>query len=311
MRTLRLLAAVLVAVVAAAIAFVYLAPATATDWAMALERRHAGLQRKEIVLPDGLRYAYLEGGQGEPLMLLHGFGARKENFTRVAAALTPRFRVIVPDHIGFGDSARPPQADYTAPAQAERVRALARALGVRELHLGGSSMGGHIALAYAQQHPSEVKSLWLISPSGLTSAPESEFRRALRETGRNGLLARSEEEYARLFELVMSDPPFVPRPMLDAMARERIVHAELEQRIFEQFIGTPIEDRIGGLATPALVVWGEQDRVLHVGGAAVLKRLLPRSELVVMPGVGHLPMLERPGQVGQDYLRFRERLGGP
>lgn len=81
--------------------------------ALDYERGLAGLVRKEMELPGGLRYVYLQGGTGEPLMLLHGFGANKDNFVRVAKYLTPNYRVIIPDHIGFGESAKPAKADYT------------------------------------------------------------------------------------------------------------------------------------------------------------------------------------------------------
>ena len=98
-------------------------------------------------MPGGLRYVYLEGGQGEPLLLLHGFGADKDNFVRAARFLTPHFHVIVPDQIGFGESAHPLQADYAPIAQSKRLHALMQALGIKNIHLGGSSMGGRRELS--------------------------------------------------------------------------------------------------------------------------------------------------------------------
>src|SRR5690242_17628411 len=124
---MRLLKVLIVALIAAAIGatgFVYLAPEKATRLAIDAERDRSGLARKEIDLPGGLHYVYLEGGQGEPVMLLHGFGANKDNFTRVARFLTPHYRVILPDHIGFGESAHPQDADYSPTAQAQRLHAL-------------------------------------------------------------------------------------------------------------------------------------------------------------------------------------------
>ncbi|HYD96280.1 MAG TPA: alpha/beta hydrolase [Noviherbaspirillum sp.] len=273
--------------------------------AIGAERRMADLVRKEIELPGGLRYAFLEGGQGEPLMLLHGFGGNKDNFTRTARYLTPHYRVIVPDHIGFGESARPRDADYTPLAQAERLHALAQALGIRTIHLGGNSMGGQIAMAYAARYPSEVASLWLLDPAGIWNAPKSELAHLILERGQNPLIARSEEEFAQTFAFVMQDPPFVPRPILNVLAQERIRNADLEERIFVKIATDSVEERIKGLAVPTLIVWGEQDRVIHVGTADVLHKLLPRSQVIVMPGVGHLPMIERPRQSAEDYLRFR------
>ena len=224
----------------AAVAFVYLAPERVLRFAVNAERERAGLARKEIDLPGGLRYVYLEGGQGEPLMLLHGFGANKDNFTRVARFLTPRFRIIVPDHIGFGESAHPQDADYAPLAQAARLRALAQALGIeRRLHLGGSSMGGQIALTYAALHPTEVGSLWLLDAAGVWSAPESEARRLLRETGQNPMLARNEEEFARLVAFVMSDPPYLPRPMLNVSRRSASAITRWSSAFSSSFPPTP------------------------------------------------------------------------
>ncbi|WP_019140985.1 alpha/beta fold hydrolase [Noviherbaspirillum massiliense] len=281
-----------------------------TDYAIKSDRQRAGLERKEIVLENGLRYVYLEGGQGEALMLLHGFGGNKDNFVRTARYLTPHYRVIVPDHIGFGESSHPLQADYRPTAQAERIRMLAHALGIRSPHLGGNSMGGHIALAYAALYPKEVASLWLLDSGGIWNAPLSDVGQTLAKGGRNPLLVRDEEDYAKLIDLVMNDPPFIPRPVMNILAQERIRNAGLEERIFQDLIRDPIEGRIGGLQTPALIVWGDKDRVIHVGTAEILRKLMPRSEVIVMPGIGHVPMVERPQQSAEDYLRFRGELAG-
>lgn len=305
MRTLKFIAAALAVVVIAAIGFVYLAPEKALRLAVDFDRQRSGLVRKQIDLPGGLRCVYLEGGAGEPLMLLHGFGADKDNFTRVARFLTPHYRVIAPDQIGFGESAHPQEADYAPIAQAERARALAQALGIRSLHLGGSSMGGQIALTYAALYPTEVKSLWLLDPAGVWTAPASEVRKIIEETGRNPLMARSEDEFGRVFAIVMSDPPFIPRPMLDVMARERIRNFALEDRIFKQVAADSVESRVTGLATPTLIVWGDKDRAINVATADVLHKLMPHSQVIIMPGIGHLPMVERPRQSAEDYLRFR------
>jgi pimeloyl-ACP methyl ester carboxylesterase len=298
----------LVLVAAGVALYFYFSPEQLVRRALDYERGLAGLVRREIELPGGLRYVYLEGGRGEPLLLLHGFGADKDNFVRVAKYLTPRYRVIIPDHIGFGESARPANAEYAPRAQAERLRALARALGVSKPHLGGNSMGGHIALTYAALYPREVASLWLLAPAGVWSAPPSETRRRIEATGQNPLIVRNEEEFARLVALVTAEPLPIPRRFLDVLAQERIRNQDLERRIFKQLGEDSVEQRIRGLATPALIVWGAQDRVLHPGSAGVLQQLLTRSDAILMPGVGHLPMVEQPEQCALDYLRFRAKL---
>jgi len=288
--------------------FYFQAPERAVRAALEVERRLAGLERREAEIPGGLKYAYLEGGKGEPLLLLHGFGANKDNFARVAKYLTPHYRVLIPDHIGFGESSHPPKADYSPQAQAERLRALARKLGVTRLHLGGNSMGGQIALTYAALYPKEVQSLWVLNAAGVWSAPPSEVRKRIAGTGHNPMIVKNEEEFAQLLAVVTAVPLPVPRRFLDVVAQERIKNHDLEQRIFKQLAEDSVEKRIRGLDTPALVVWGAQDRVLHPGTAGILQMLLTRSEVVMMQGVGHLPMLEQPERSALDYLQFRAKL---
>jgi len=305
MRLVRVVAAALATGFLAAFLFVHLAPETAMRLAIDHERSRSGLVRKEIDLAGGLHYAYLEGGSGPPLMLLHGFGANKDNFTRVARYLVPHYRVIIPDHIGFGESSHPPDADYSPPAQAERLHALAAALGITRVDLGGSSMGGHIALSYAAAHPGDVASLWLLDPGGIWSAPPSELATTIDKTGENPLMARSADDFAKTFAFVMSDPPWIPRPILDAMAAERIRNFDLEGRIFQQIRDDKLEERIMGLATPSLIVWGREDRAINVATAEVLHAELAHSSVVIMDGIGHLPAIEDPAGSARDYEKFR------
>lgn len=307
-RVLIALVALVVVLVLGAVGFVHAAPERAMRVLFGHERHRAGLVRKEIELPGGLRCVYLEGGQGEPLMLLHGFGADKDNFVRVARYLTPRYHVVVPDLPGFGESARPPAADYAPPAQVERLRALAGALGLKGLHLGGSSMGGGIAMTWAALHPAEVNSLWLLDPAGVWSVPQREIEAFRKRTGRDPLLVRSGAELRQTLDFAMSDPPFIPQPILDVMARSRARNHDLEARILQQIRADPLEARVKGLPTPALIVWGAEDRVLDVASAGVLHGLLPNSKLIIMPGVGHIPSLERPRQSARDYVEFRKSL---
>lgn len=308
MRIIKAVLLFVIVCVLAGVGFLYLAPQKATSLALDIERKRSGLERKEIKLSDDLSYVYLEGGKGEPLILLHGFGANKDNFTRVARYLTPRYRVIIPDHIGFGESSHPQDADYGALTQAVRIRTLALALDIDKAHIGGSSMGGHIAMMYAFVYPNETQSLWLLNPGGIWSAPPSELRDVMAQTNKNPLMAKNEDEFAEIFAFVMADPPFIPRPILNVMAQERINNYELEQRIFKTLTSDSAEKYITGLQTPALIVFGDQDRAINPVTADILHKLMPNSEVIIMKGLGHLPMIEQPRLAAADYLKFREAL---
>jgi pimeloyl-ACP methyl ester carboxylesterase len=278
------------------------------ETAYAMERSRAGLSRKEIALADGTRIAYLEGGSGAPLVLVHGFGADKDNFTRVSRWLTPHYRVIVPDLVGFGESTHLPDADYRYAAQARRVRAFVQALGLARVDLGGNSMGGGIAMSYAAQYPQEVASLWLVDAAGIAGAPPSELAKMIASTGNNPLLVTKESDFPALMKFVMSDPPYVPGPVMDVLARERIANQVLERKVFAQIATDSVSDAVRGLRTPTLIVWGDEDRALSVGTVPVLQALLPDAQAIVMPHIGHAPMIERPQQSAEDYLRFRARI---
>jgi hypothetical protein len=158
-------------------------------------------------------------------------------------------------------------------------------------------MGGQISLTYTSLYPTDVVSLWLLDSGGVWSAPKSERVKIVEAGGRNPLMARTEEEFAQVLPFVMRKPPYVPRFMLNVMAQERIRNFDLEQRIYNEDVTYQMEPHIVGLDTPTLIVWGKEDRSHNVAAADILHKLLPRSEVIIIPGVGHLPMIEQPDKV--------------
>ena len=169
-------------------------------------------------------------------------------------------------------------------------------------------MGGGIAMSYAAQHPSEVASLWLIDCAGIAEAPPGELAKIVTTTGQNPLMIARESDFTAFLDFVMSDPPYIPGPVKNVMARERIANQALERQVFQQIATDSVSASVKGLATPTLITWGDEDRALSVGTVPILETLLPNAQAVVMPHVGHAPMIERPKESAEDYLRFREGL---
>lgn len=275
------------------------------------ERALGGFETKRVQV-DGVEISYLDTGprEGEPLLALHGFGADKDHFAIVAALLRGTGRIVAIDLLGFGDSGKPNTLDYSVEAQAARLANLLDALDLPRAHLAGSSMGGAIALAFARQHPQRVSSLWLLAPAGVKSANESEMARRYHENGRSPLIAEQPEQFAEVMNLVFSRPPPLPYSVKHELALASAQNHPLHKQIFDTMLATmpALEISAAGLQTPALIVWGREDRVLDVSGAQILHRALPQSTLLVMPGIGHLPMLEDPWTTARDYRRFRESL---
>ena len=292
-------------------AFDYFAPYTSARMGLALEQRRAGLEEATARIP-GFEMPYLHGGAGEPLLLVHGFGADKNNFTRVARLLTPHYRVVIPDLPGFGEASKPADASYAIADQVERLRQFAQGLGLKRVHLGGSSMGGFIATLWAAKYPHEVASLWLLAPGGTAAAYDSELRREYEKTGKILLVARTPEEHAAVRAVVMSRQPFLPYSFKRVLGERAAANFALHTKIFEQMgREQALEARVARLDTPALVVWGAEDRVLNPRGADTLRALMPNAQFIVMPGIGHLPMIEAVSASAADYVAFRQHLPRP
>lgn len=294
------------------VAFDFLAPGPAARIGIALEMARCGLSVKHAEIP-GFDIVYAEGGpsDGEPLVLIHGFGAAKDNFMRVAAYLTPQYRVIIPDLPGFGDSSKPESVSYTIADQVARVHAFVETLGLKKVHLGGSSMGGFIITQYALTYPKETASLWLLGPAGTRKSFDSELRQLVAKEGRNPLISKTPADFEFTLNYTTSKHPWMPYSVKHMMAERAVSNYALHSRIFTEVGGErspPLDERIQGLATPTLVVWGKEDRVLNPAAAETYKARMPDAQVILMDGIGHLPMAEAPKQTAQDYRAFRARL---
>ena len=290
------------------LAYDRLLPEQSAAWYAQAQRSRAGLEQKTVGIP-GFEIAYLEGGSGEPLVLLHGSGANKDNWTPIAKLLTPHFRVIAPDLPGYGDSSKPAETHYRVPDQVIRLGQFLDALKLERVHLGGNSMGGFIAAAYAATNRARVQSLWLLAPGGLRTAEESEVRRIYRETGQSPLFSQKPEDFDRVLAYVFAKPPFIPYGIRKVLAERAVENYPLHSRIYDEIAkdSLQLEALLPGLAAPTLVLWGAEDRVTDPSGAEVVKRLLPRAQIAILPGVGHIPMIEAPKQSARLFLEFQAR----
>lgn len=291
--------------------FGHLNPGKVFDFTLALERWRADLQPKRLHVGD-LDIAYLDGGTGEPLVLVHGFGANKDNWTRVSRHLTHRFRVIAPDLAGFGDSTRRLDLDYSLAAQARRLHAFVTALGITRIHLGGNSMGGAIAGVYADLYPDGVQSLWLLAPAGVDAPEESDLAKAIR-AGKNPLIAEAPEEFQTTLDFVFYKKPFIPPAIVALLARQSVADKPIKDRVFAAMKRSTetLDSRLAGSPIPTLVLWGNRDRVLHVSGAGVLCERMAAASCLIMDNTGHLPMLEKPKASAEAFLSFQNTVNQP
>ena len=276
------------------------------------ERNKSDLEIKSLTLASGDKMVYAENGNvaGEPLLLIHGFGGNKDNFTRIARQLEG-YHLIIPDLLGFGASSKPMSTDYRSEAQATRLHELLQAKGLAaNIHVGGNSMGGAISVAYAAKYPKEVKSLWLVDSAGFWSAGIHEAL-AGATLENNPLLINSNEDFYKMYDFVMYKPPYLPKSVKAVFAQERIANKELHAKILEQIVTDNVEERAKVIAQykiPTLVVWGEKDQIIKPETVNLIKEIIPQSEVIMMPEVGHVPMVEALDKTADDYKAFREKL---
>ena len=277
--------------------------------ARAAARARAGLERRALTLASGTRIVYLDsGGAGVPLVLVHGIGASKDHWPPLAARFGGRFRIVVPDLPGYGESTHH-GVDTSMPGLADALHAFVGALGLGRFHLAGSSMGGRVAAVYAAAHPDRLRTLWLIDPAGALGEELSEMILRTEAGEPPPLFSRTADEYAETMAFTMAKPPSFPGPALRVLAAEGAVHYDRYQRLFAELSdelreGTPNEDLLRGLPVPTLITWGAEDRVVHPSGARTIAAAMPDATAHLMPGVGHVPMLEDPTGAAAAFLDF-------
>ncbi len=291
--------------IAAAFAVVYFFfPGTLFGVVAKLERNRANVTVKKIDA-GGWHTPYIEGGQGEHVILLHGFGGDKDTFTRFARFLTPKYHVVSPDLPGFGENERRPSEKYSIADQAKRVLAFAAELKLEKFHLVGNSMGGHLAGIIAADAPGKVLSLTLIDNAGI-HAPRPSERDELLKQGKNALVVDSEEDFDRLMDFLFFKRPFIPRPIKKYFAQRALASREFNLKIFKD-LGEDkfyLEKRFADIKAPILVIWGDHDRVLEISSIDVMKKINPAIEVKIMKDCGHTPQIERPEEAAQLTEKF-------
>lgn len=250
---------------------------------------------------DGVRLHYIERGEGEPLLLLHG------NVTQIADFETSglidlaaqSYRVIVFDRPGFGHSSRPFGAIWTPSAQADLFRKALAQLGVESCVVLGHSLGATVAMALALNHPAVVKRLVLVSGYYYPTDRFDALLQAIRATPVLGdvlrytlspLLARF--AWGGTMKKIFS-PRGISKPFSDAVREMALRPSQLQAISADAALMIPnaaaMRERYGELSMPVSIVVGADDRLINVESQSKrLHRDIPGSSLKVVPGFGHM-----------------------
>jgi pimeloyl-ACP methyl ester carboxylesterase len=258
----------------------------------------------------GDRVAYIDVGSGdETLLLLHGMAGSSQTWRAVVPQLSKRYRVIAPDLLGHGESAKP-RSDYSLGAFAVSLRDLLDELGITRVTVVGQSLGGGVAMQFVYQHPDYCQRLVLISSGGLGQ----DVGWTLRLLSAPG---------AELILPVIAPPPVVRagnklRSWLSAASIQSPRGAEMwsayssladaqTRQAFLRTLRSVVDYRGQAVSAlnrmhltselPLMIIWGDQDHIIPVEHGHALDELRPGCRLEILPGVGHFPHVEKPNDV--------------
>lgn len=243
---------------------------------------------------------------GDTIVMIHGFGANKDNWTRLAGHLTDDFNVYAIDLPGHGDSSKPLDIGYRLEDQAGYVAKILEALSVEDAHIMGNSMGGAITALYAANYPGKVKSAVLFDPAGILEY-ESELVDLVME-GDNPLIPKKPGDFERLMEFALEKEPFVPWPIMGVMEERAIANRDINEVIFAAIRDAGFEsdfrNAITRIQAPVLIIWGKEDRVINYRNGEVFAAAIPNARLELMDGIGHAPMVEAPAESAELFRTF-------
>lgn len=273
------------------------------------EARAYGLSERRVDVGD-TALAVLQGGPADApaVVLLHGYSADRGVWMRFARHLLKDHRVVIPELAGHGASGFTSGTGFSAPAQAERVATVLDRLGIEQAHVAGNSMGGFVAATLALAHPDRVRTLLLSDAVGVASPEPSDAELEFRK-GRNPFLLDDVADFDDFYAMTMARPPFVPAFLREALAADYVARRDQLDEIFHDWYGVAtLDDRLGEITAPTLVMWGEKDRLVHPSTAQVWADGIPGASTVRYPDAGHMPMLEMPRQAATDYRAFLDRV---
>ncbi|MDD5713016.1 MAG: alpha/beta hydrolase [Smithellaceae bacterium] len=281
----------------------FLFPETTFKLAIDGQRRAAGLVKKEVQVDDH-KIVYLEGGAGETIVLLHGFGLNKDGWLQFAKYLKG-YHLVIPDVPGFGESSAIQTDSYDMDSQLKRIDRFTEVLHLDKFNMIGQSMGGALTASYGAKYPGKVITLALMDPAGVPSPKKSEIMEQIQQ-GKNLLFADNVKDFDALMTLVFVKPPPIPPAFKKILVADMAAHKDFDMKIWkdwqpEKFFLTPVLPLI---KSPVLIIWGDQDKLTDIGGAAFLAKNLKTSETAIIKDSGHAPMMEKPEESAQAYLKF-------
>jgi pimeloyl-ACP methyl ester carboxylesterase len=273
--------------------------------------------RRSVELP-GARVNYVEIGEGDPILFIHGISGGWQNWLENLPHFAATHRAIALDLPGFGTSPMP-EWEVGMAAYARMIHDFCERLGLQRPVLVGNSMGGFVAVQAATQEPRRYSRLVLVSAAGIINTWNPEARAtatAYAWSKLGGTVADKGHwivSHPRSRQLALA--PFLRYP--GRLRRELLLEQMAGGRCpgfgdaLRDLIGHDVRERLATIEMPTLIVWGLSDRVIPVSAAISYHRRIPHSRLEIFERTGHVPQLERPARFNALLDEFLADTGAP
>jgi abhydrolase domain-containing protein 6 len=280
------------------------------DAAIRFEADISGLTTKKTSISIG-EISYYENNQAldkPSVLLVHGFGAYKENWLRFSRLFKDDFHVVIIDLPGHGDSVKGLDLSYTIENQVVWLNEFIQNIGLQDFHMAGNSMGGAITSLYAATFPQQVLTATLIDPAGVNdhAAVIEEYL----GRGVNPLVVQEASDFGKLMDFALEQKPFIPWPITEVSGLRAIALREINEKIWADIrlgLTDTFKEHLKQIKAPTLIQWGEQDRVIDYKNMEVFDALILDSTAHLWPNVGHAPMIEIPQESASLMIEYIDK----
>jgi pimeloyl-ACP methyl ester carboxylesterase len=253
---------------------------------------------QHLIKEEG-KFKYVEEGEGEPLILLHGLFGALSNFEPLIEHFRHTHKVVVPMLPLFDLDI----LHTSVGGLSKYLQKFIESKGYNNVHLLGNSLGGHVALVYVLKHPERIKSLILTGSSGL-------FENGMGDT----YPRRGDYDYIKKkTEVTFYDPKTATKELVDEVfeiTRNRLKVIKIIA-LAKSAIRHNLGEELNNVKQPTLLIWGNNDTITPPFVAREFHRLIPNSELHFIDKCGHAPMMEQPEEFNVILDKFFKKLSQP
>lgn len=282
--------------------FIY--PGLMMSAVQSLSASGAGLVKKSVDI-DGYRAHYFQGGDpSKPtLILLHGLNDDKNSFVTSVRELTQDYHLVLPDLQAHGENLKALDRDYSIAGQAKFVDQLINKLNISHAVIGGNSMGGHTAAAFAARYPNKTRGLVILNATGMQLQNESVY-----VTFPEKIDVQFLQDF---FDSAFVTAPAFPQPVLQHLVNETNKTIPFMNDLIKQVEtgdGFRMNEAAQTINAPALVLWGKHDPIVHLEYGHAYVQAITNARLVILENAGHSAQFEIPQRIQAELKGFMNSL---